>query len=68
MGVGYGKLTRASKDLVARWRDTTAEWHDDNCRRFEDNYLKSLMAGVRSVEKAMAHMDEILTKVREDCE
>ena len=64
---GQGKLARASKELLNRWNDTKAVWRDNNSKQFEDKFLNPLMAKLRTTEKAMGHMTEVLSKLKRDC-
>lgn len=65
---GLGRLKQAAKDLRAQWNETQAAWHDENSRRFEERYVDPLLARVRAVELALAHMAAVLQEVRHDCE
>ena len=63
-----GKFKRASRDLEARWSETQQYWRDDNCRMFEERHLKALHSRLRTAEAAMASMDDVLMKLRRECE
>ena len=65
---GQMKLKRASKDLLARWRETKTTWRDDVSRRFEEHHIVPLMTKLRTAEAALAHMVVILDKIHRDCE
>ncbi|MCG3136325.1 MAG: hypothetical protein HJJLKODD_00152 [Phycisphaerae bacterium] len=61
-----GKLKRASRDLLIRWRETELHWRDDNTRQFSEKVLQPLFAQVRKTEMLMAQMDVFLRKIRHD--
>jgi hypothetical protein len=62
------RLVGITKELKLQWQDTRVYWRDSKSQEFEQRYLQEL--GVR-VDKAVAvieKLDEILRKVRNDCE
>ncbi len=70
MGVyeGRGQLSRAMKDLMARWYETRASWSDVVSKNFEDRHVLPLEMDLRNAVAAMDHMAILLQQARRDCE
>ena len=68
VSTGHGTLRRARKELLARWSETKLAWRDENRAQFEAQFLKPLLARLRTAERAIAHMDSVLARIHEDCE
>jgi len=67
VSAGYGKLQRAAKDLHTSWNRTRQDWRDPNSEQFEENYLNPLLAKLKTAEKAMGHMGDVLHRIHRDC-
>jgi hypothetical protein len=65
---GLGRLKQSGKDLRVAWQAVQAAWQDENCRHFQESHMEPLLARLRAVEQAMAHMASILQQARHDCE
>ena len=63
-----GSLSRAAKDLFARWNDVKSVWSDAQSQDFEQTYLVQIEQDVRSALGAMDHMNQVLQKIENDCE
>lgn len=61
-------LSRAAKDLFARWRDVQAVWSDAQSQEFEKVYLSLIEQDVRSALEALDHMDHVIQSIENDCE
>jgi hypothetical protein len=70
MGVyeGRGQLSRAIKDLRARWLDAKTAWDDANSERFEEKYIVPLEMDLKMAVSAMDTMAALLSQARHDCE
>lgn len=62
------RLTALTKELLNRWQQTREGWRDAKAREFEERYLFELDSMVRSVTTNIAHLEEVIRKVRSDCE
>ena len=62
------RLSAVTKELLVKWRDTKNYWRDAKSREFEHRYLEELFAEVDKSVTVIDKLDEILTKVRKDCE
>jgi len=63
-----GTLSRAAKDLFARWNDVNAIWNDTQSEEFEKSCLEPLRQDIRAALGAMEHMNAILQTIQSDCE
>jgi hypothetical protein len=61
-------LTRAAKDLALEWQQTQNYWRDAKSLEFEKTYLADLPHHIARATAIMNEIDEILRKVRTDCE
>ena len=61
-------LIQAAKDLSLDWEQTKPFWQDDKSREFERDYLAEIPILVTRTITAMNELDELLRKVRSDCE
>jgi hypothetical protein len=63
-----GRLTGVTKQLVNRWGETKYYWRDEKSAEFERKYLQELFIGVNKALTVIEKLDELLKKVRTDCE
>lgn len=63
-----GRLGGAAKDLAHRWEETKNFWSDEKSAEFERKYLQELFLGVDKAVAVIDKLDELLKKVRSDCE
>jgi hypothetical protein len=63
-----GRLTGAAKELALRWQETKNYWRDEKSAEFERKYLQELFIGVDKAVSVIEKLDELLKKVRSDCE
>ena len=62
------RLIAITKELSNRWEDTKNHWRDAKSQEFEQRYMTELFANVDKTVTVMEKLNEILTKVRNDCE
>ena len=62
------RLERLTKDLLLEWDLTKSYWKDARSQGFEHRYLRELAAQVDRASAVIGKLDELLTKVRRDCE
>ncbi len=62
------RLVGASKELALKWQETKNCWRDAKSAEFERKYLQELFVGVNKAVAVMGKLDELLNKVRSDCE
>jgi hypothetical protein len=63
-----GRLAGASKELALKWEETKNYWRDVKSVEFERKYLQELFVGVDKAVAVIEKLDELLKKVRSDCE
>ena len=61
-------LSRAVKDLFARWNDVKEVWSDAQSKELEKTYLQPIEQDVRSAQAAMDHMSHVIQMIENDCE
>jgi hypothetical protein len=62
------RLAAISKELSLRWEETKSYWKDAKSYEFEQRYLIELFARVDKTVMVIEKLDELLNKVRSDCE
>ena len=62
------KLMGLTKALSGQWEQTREQWRDARCREFERQYLEPLWSGVDRALPVMEQLDELMKKIRSDCE
>lgn len=68
MSPNSSRLSAVTKDLLAQWQQTKEYWTDVKSIEFERKYLEELKAGVDAAVTIMEQLDNLLTKIRKDCE
>ncbi len=62
------RLAALTKELSNRWQDTKNYWRDAKSQEFEQRYMTELFANVERTITVMDKLNELLIKVRKDCE
>ncbi len=62
------KLIAATKELSLKWQDTKTYWRDEKSLEFERKYLQELFISVEKAVSVIEKLDELLKKIRSDCE
>ena len=62
------RLIAVTKEISTRWDETGNYWRDAKSREFDQKYMAELFAGVDKSITVLEKLDELLTKVRNDCE
>jgi hypothetical protein len=63
-----GILSKATKDLFARWGDVQTVWSDAQSHEFEKKYLLPIEQDVRAALSALDQMNQVLDALVSDCE
>ena len=61
-------LAQAARIINLEWEKTKTYWRDVKSQEFEQKYLQDLPGQISAAVKAMEDMDQLLKKVRNDCE
>lgn len=62
------RLTALTKELFREWEQTRQFWNDDKSREFEERFINELMAGARQATNSIEILEQVLNKVRSECE
>ena len=62
------RLVAITKELSNRWDETKNYWRDAKSQEFEQRYMTELFANVDKTVTVMDKLNELMTKVRNDCE
>jgi hypothetical protein len=62
------RLAAITKELALRWEETKNYWADAKSQEFEAKYMDELLPRVDKTVTVIEKLDELLTKVRSDCE
>ena len=61
-------LAQAARELLLEWQRTKSDWRDVKSRDFEQTYIEPLPGHVDRAAKVMAEIEQLLKKIRSDCE
>jgi hypothetical protein len=62
------RIATITKDLSVHWSETKNYWRDAKAQEFQHRYLDELFIGVERTITVIEKLDELLKKVRSDCE
>jgi len=62
------RLMGSARELSLKWAETKNYWRDEKSQEFEHRYLEDLFLRVDKTVAIIEKLDEILKKVRSDCE
>jgi hypothetical protein len=68
MAGSKSRLAGATKELQLKWQQTKDYWRDQKSMEFEQKFLQELFASVDKTVVIVEKLDELLKKVRHDCE
>jgi len=63
-----GRLTGLTRELMFAWDDTKNHWRDAKSEEFERKYVQELSAHVNRATLVLEQLEELLKRVRSDCE
>ena len=63
-----GRLVGLTREILLRWEETKTHWHDPRSEEFERRFIQELSASVNRTVLIVEKLDEVLKKVRSDCE
>ncbi|HEX9047558.1 MAG TPA: hypothetical protein VF988_11070 [Verrucomicrobiae bacterium] len=63
-----GRIVGLTRDLGLRWEDTKNYWRDAKSDEFERRFMVELGANVNRTITILEKLEELLKKVRSDCE
>jgi hypothetical protein len=62
------RLMGMTKELALRWEETKNHWRDAKGEEFERRYMQELVARMDKSLGVMSKLDQLLNKIRNDCE
>ena len=62
------KLMAITKELSTQWQQTKEDWRDAKSQEFERQYMDELLASVDRAVTVIEQLDQLITKIRPDCE
>jgi len=62
------RLRTITRDLATEWRTTRENWRDAKAQQFERDYMDELYAGVENATGVISQLDEIVRRIKKDCE
>jgi hypothetical protein len=68
LSANKGRLTGSTRELSLQWEQTKNYWRDHKSDEFEKKYLDELFIFVDKSVVVLEKLDELLKKVRTDCE
>ena len=68
MSGSKSRLAGLTRELSLRWTETRHHWRDAKSEEFERRFMMELSALVNRSVVVMEQLDELLVKIRSDCE
>lgn len=68
MSGNKGRLVGLTRDISLQWAETKNFWRDAKSAEFEHRFMAELSANVNRAVMILDQLDELLKKVRSDCE
>jgi hypothetical protein len=62
------RLAGLHKQLQSSWAETQSSWSDDKAREFHERYMADLTAEVEKTLVAMDGLEDLMRKVKDECE
>lgn len=66
--VSASNLASAATELNVHWQNTRDTWRDAKAIEFSQRYLEELPHMVQRANAVMSEIDNLLRKVKQDCE
>jgi len=63
-----GRLVGLTRELSLEWAETKNRWHDAKSEEFDRKFMVELAAHVNRAVVVLEQLEELLKKVRNDCE
>jgi len=68
MSGNKGRLVGLTREISLQWEETKNYWRDAKAAEFERKYMAELSANVGRTVLDLEQLEELLKKVRSDCE
>jgi hypothetical protein len=63
-----GRLVGLTRELSLQWSETRNHWHDAKSEEFDRKFMVELSAHMNRAVVVLEQLEELLKKVRSDCE
>jgi len=63
-----GRLVGLTREISLRWTETKEHWRDARAEEFDRRFMQELNASVNRTVLIIEKLDEVLKKVRSECE
>jgi hypothetical protein len=68
MSGNKSRLAGLTREISLQWAETKNYWRDAKSAEFEDRFMTELSAQVNRTVVVLSQLEELLKKVRSDCE
>jgi hypothetical protein len=68
LNANKSRLSAITRELALQWEQTKNHWRDQKSEEFEKKYLQELFQYSDKAVMVIEKLDELLKKVRTDCE
>lgn len=62
------QLVAQTKDLMRNWDHARGLWRDQKCGEFERLFMQDIESGVTNAVNVIRDLEEIVQRVKRDCE
>jgi hypothetical protein len=62
------RISGVTKDLYLQWHQTRDTWRDAKAEEFNQKYLQDLWSTVDKTLGVIEQLDQLLARIRKDCE
>ena len=68
MNANKSRLTALTKNISLRWVETQNYWRDVKSEEFDQRFMQELFPSVNKAAAAIEKLEELLKKIRKECE
>jgi hypothetical protein len=68
LNANKSRLTALTKNLSLRWAETKNHWRDAKSEEFDQRFMQELFPRVNRATAALEKLEELLNKIRKECE
>lgn len=68
MNASGTRLSGLTRELWLKWQQTKDSWRDSKSLEFEQQYLSELLPSLERTVASIEQLDNLLKKIRKDCE
>ena len=68
MSGSKGRLVGLTREISVQWEDTKNHWRDGKSEEFDKRFMNELSYQVGRAVTVVEQLEELLKKVRSDCE